>query len=121
MGIVHHSNYIRFMEEARMKCLDDIGYPMSRLETEGITSPVVSVNCEYKQPTTFGDDIEIEITVKKYTGVKLLLSYTMRNAATGNVVAVASSTHCFVDENGEPIVVKKVFPELDKILKQLIE
>lgn len=58
MGIVHHSNYIRFMEEARIKYLDEIGYPMSRLEADGITSPVVSINCEYKQPTTFADEIE---------------------------------------------------------------
>ena len=45
MGITHHSNYIRFMEEARMNFLSEIGYPMTRLEEEGITSPVVSVNC----------------------------------------------------------------------------
>lgn len=36
MGITHHSNYIRFMEEARMNYLDEIGYPMSG----GILSPV---------------------------------------------------------------------------------
>ena len=118
MGIVHHSNYIRFMEEARMQCLDEIGYPMTRLETEGITSPVVSVNCEYKHPTTYGDEIAIEIKVKKYTGVKLLLSYTMKNVNTGDIVAVASSAHCFINEEGVPIAVKKHFPELDEILKQ---
>ena len=36
MGITHHSNYIRFMEEARMNFLSEIGYPMTRLEKEGI-------------------------------------------------------------------------------------
>lgn len=119
MGIVHHSNYLRFMEEARMQCLDEIGYPMNQLETKGITSPVVSISCEYKHPTTYSDEIEIEIKVKKYTGVKLLLSYTMRNAETGDVVAVASSTHCFINNEGAPVVVRKHFPELDAILKQL--
>ena len=39
MGITHHSNYIRFMEEARMNYLSEIGYPMTRLEEEGIASP----------------------------------------------------------------------------------
>ena len=46
MGITHHSNYIRFMEEARLHFLQEIGYPMTRLEKEGVTSPVVSVNSE---------------------------------------------------------------------------
>ena len=76
MGITHHSNCIRFMEEVRMNFLSEIGYPMTRLEKEGITSPVVSVNCEYKHTTTYSDEIEIEVALEKYTGVKLFLSYT---------------------------------------------
>ena len=117
MGITHHSNYIRFMEEARMNFLSEIGYPMTRLEEEGITSPVVSVNCEYKHTTTYSDDIEIEVVMEKYTGVKLFLSYTMRNPNTNEIVAMASSTHCFIDENGRPIGVKKRAPEFDAILR----
>ena len=118
MGITHHSNYIRFMEEARMNFLSEIGYPMIRLEKEGITSPVVSVNCEYKRTTTYSDEIEIEVALEKYTGVKLFLSYTMRNSNTGETVAVASSAHCFIDENGRPIAVKKRVPEFDAVLKE---
>ena len=118
MGITHHSNYIRFMEEARMNFLSEIGYPMIRLEKEGITSPVVSVNCEYKHTTTYSDEIEIEVVLEKYTGVKLFLSYTMRNSNTGETVAVASSAHCFIDENGRPIAVKKRVPEFDAVLKE---
>lgn len=120
MGITHHSNYIRFMEEARMNFLAEIGYPMTKMEAEGITSPVVSVNCEYKHPTTYDDKIEIEVTPVKYTGVKLFLSYIMKNADTGSTVASASSAHCFIDKNGLPIAVKKYFPELDTILRQEI-
>ena len=99
MGITHHSNYIRFMEEARMNFLSEIGYPMIRLEKEGITSPVVSVNCEYKHTTTYSDEIEIEVALEKYTGVKLFLSYTkyslqgttQGNGLTGGVPPVRFS------------------------------
>ena len=118
MGITHHSNYIRFMEEARMNFLSEIGYPMTRLEAEGITSPVVSVNCEYKHPTTYSDEIEIEVTLTQYTGVKLSLSYVMKNINTGVIVAIASSSHCFIDKNGRPIAVKKHFQGFDEILRK---
>ena len=117
MGITHHSNYIRFMEEARMNFLAEVGYPMTRFEAEGITSPVVSVNCEYKHSTTYGDNIEIEVFLVNYTGVKLTLSYTMRNADTGDLVATATSQHCFIDKNGLPIAVKKHLPDFDSVLK----
>ncbi len=119
MGITHHSNYMRFMEEARMNFLSEIGYPATRLEKEGITSPVVSVNCEYKHTTTYSDEIEIEVVFEKYTGVKLFLSYTMRNSNTNEIVAIASSTHCFIDEAGRPIALKKYAPEFDAVLRQV--
>lgn len=117
MGITHHSNYIRFMEEARMNYLSEIGYPMTRLEEEGIASPVVSVACEYRCTSTYSDEIEIEVVLEKYTGVKLFLSYRMRNSKTNEIVATASSIHCFIDENGRPIAVKKRAPEFDAVLR----
>lgn len=119
MGITHHSNYIRFMEEARMNFLCEIGYPMTRLERDGITSPVVSVNCEYKSPTTYSDEIEIEVTIEKYSGVKLSLAYVMKHSATGKVVALANSSHCFIDRDGRPIALRKKAPEFDEMLRNL--
>lgn len=118
MGIVHHSNYVRWMEEARMELLREVGYGMKRLEAEGVTSPVVSVECHYKCPTTYDDEIEIQVTVEKYTGVQLSLSYVMTNRETGTVVLTARSSHCFINESGRPIAVKKHFPELDTILQE---
>ena len=102
-----------------MNYLSEIGYPMTRLEEEGIASPVVSVTCEYRHTSTYSDEIEIEVVLEKYTGVKLFLSYTMRNSKTNEIVATASSTHCFIDENGRPIAVRKRAPEFDAVLRGL--
>lgn len=117
MGITHHSNYIRFMEEARLNFLSEIGYPLTRLEAEGVVSPVVSVNCEYKDTTTYSDEIEIEVSMTGYTGVRLSLSYTMKNKRNDALVATATSVHCFIDEEGRPLALKKYFPELDELLR----
>ena len=120
MGITHHSNYIRFMEEARMNYLAENGFTMARLEAEGIASPVVSLNCEYKIPTTYDDEIEIEVKLTGYTGVKISLSYVMRNIRTGDIVAEAGSVHCFIDAAGRPVAVKKYSPELDGVMKNIL-
>ncbi len=121
MGITHHSNYIRFMEEARMNYLNEAGFTMARLEAEGIVSPVVSLSCDYKCPTTYDDEIEIEVRLTRYTGVRFDLSYVMRNAGTGDVVAEAASAHCFTDAAGRPVAVKKTCPELDGIMKSIMQ
>lgn len=48
MGITHHSNYVRWMEEARIHFLDQIGWDYAKLEEMGLVSPVVSVSCRYR-------------------------------------------------------------------------
>ena len=120
MGITHHSNYVRWMEEARIDYLDRIGLSLKALEAAGIASPVVSIECEYKAPTTFDDSVAICVEVKEFRGVKLVLGYTMTNADDGTTVMLGESAHCFVNRDGRPIALKKQFPELDAVLKSMV-
>ena len=55
MGIVHHSNYIRWFEEARVGLLEQLGFGYDRIEAEGFSSPVLEVTCQYKTMARFGD------------------------------------------------------------------
>ena len=109
MGITHHSNYIRFMEEARVDWMDQLGYGFDRMEAEGVVSPVVSVDCRYRHSTTFKDVVEVAVRVQEMSALKIVFGYTMESA--GRVVCTATSTHCFL-ENGRPVSLEKRFPEL---------
>ena len=120
MGVTHHSNYIRWMEEARIDFLSRIGWDYARLERDGIISPVTEVTCRYRKSTTFADEIFITVSVKEYRGLRLVLAYEMKNAE-GNTVAAAESEHCFVDTNGKPIRLSKKFPEFSKVLEELAD
>lgn len=104
-----------------MDFLNQMGCGMIRTEAAGITSPVVSVECHYEHPSVYGDEISIDVAVEAYTGVKLLLTYTMHNMTSGVVVATGRSCNCYVDQNGTPISVKKYFPDFDSALKSLIK
>ena len=118
MGITHHSNYIRWMEEARVDFLSQIGWDYARLEDMGIISPVINVNCDYKKTTTFADKVYIKVSVKEFKGVKLFLSYEMKNE-DGVVVCTATSSHAFLTKEGKPIRVQKEYPEFYKTLSEL--
>ena len=109
MGITHHSNYIRIMEEARVDLMDQLGYGFERMEADGVVSPVMNVNVCYKRPTTFQDEIEVSIEMVNLTTLKFSFAYTMR--VKGTVVCVGESTHCLT-ENGKPVVLKKRYPQL---------
>lgn len=117
MGITHHSNYIRFMEEARLDYLDQIGYGYKRMEDEGLISPTVSVTADYKKPTTFNDNIEIMVSITKVTPARSFWKYEMK--VSGEIVFEGTTSHCFVDKNGRPVSSKKVSPKLHELLCSL--
>ena len=60
MGIAHHSNYIRWMEESRSAFLREIGWGYERFEKEGIVSPVTALDCKYRRTTTYADEVFIK-------------------------------------------------------------
>ncbi len=117
MGITHHSNYIKWMEEARIYYFSTLGLSYAELEKNGVGSPVVNVNCKYILPTTFDDEIDISVKFTRYNGVILNVEYTMVNAKTGKTVCTATSESCFVDKQGKLVSIKNVMPEIDKELK----
>jgi len=116
MGITHHSNYIRFMEEARIHFLKEAGWPYDKLEEEGVISPVVGVTCDYKKTTTFPDELEIAVAVLEVSPVKFKLSYTM--TVDEKIVCTATSTHCLLSKEGRPISILKQYPAFYEMLIQ---
>ena len=121
MGITHHSNYIRWMEEARVDYMDQIGWNFARMEESGITSPVLAVNCAYKKPTTFEDRVHIEVSVAEYSGVRSTFAYRMwkcDEAGREHVVCTGTSQHCFVNGEGRPMRVDKELPAFDAALRE---
>ncbi len=117
MQCTHHSNYIRFMEEARICFMDQLGWSYDKMEKEGILSPVLSVACDYKKNTTFPDIINISIQVLELSAAKLTLGYTMR--VSDDIVCTASSKHCFLNETGRLISIKKQYPDFYRLLASL--
>lgn len=119
MGITHHSNYVRWMEEARIDFLRQIGWDYGKLESLGIISPVTAVNCKFRMSTTFSDEVSISVCVSEFEGVRLKLFYHMQ-IMSGDCVCEGSSEHCFVDKKGKIINLRKEYPELYHALKSLV-
>ena len=100
MGVTHHSNYIRFMEEARVEFFKSIGLNYLELEKIGIVSPVVGLNnIRFKRPTTAGDILDIEVSIKSMTNVIFTIQYVMKNKDT--IVLTGESDHCLLSKEGK--------------------
>lgn len=119
MGCCHHSNYIRFFEEARSRFFDDTAMPYAEVEKGGILSPVVAAEMEFKMPCRYSDTVLIEAELMSYSGVRFSFSYKIFNKETGDICCVGTTKHCFIDKDGKVISLKKKDPNLHEIMTAL--
>ena len=110
MQIVHHSNYLRFFEEARVDFLERLGVDYAAIERAGYVVPVLSVSAEYKGMTTFGDTLAICVKFEEFSGIRFSFSYQIYNTATGALCTTGKTTHCYL-KDGKPVNLKRALPE----------
>lgn len=120
MGVVHHSNYIRFLEESRLRWMEELNIPMERLEELGYTIPTLEVNCKYKYHVTSGDTIIIKPKVIEYNGIRMTVSYNVTDEKNGKTVIEALTKHCFTNKEIKPINMKKSNEEISNIFERLL-
>lgn len=75
MGIIHHSNYIRWLEESRVALLDYLGFSYKKIEELELIIPVLEVTCQYKEMVRYGETVRILPKIAKYTGTRLDFTY----------------------------------------------
>lgn len=120
MGIIHHANYIYWMEEARVDFMEQMGFGYDRAVSTGIDFALLSISCEYKSMVHFGDTINIQVSISALTASKMTVQYKMTDSVTGKLRTVGESTHCYFDANKKrPVSLKKVLPELYDLFASL--
>ena len=119
MKVVHHSNYIRWFEECRVDLMQNYGLSYAHMEKEGIICPVLSVSCQYIAMTRFGETVEVIPKVESFNGIRLKISYTVREKETKEIRCTGESSHCFLDESGRPVNLKKKSPEFYGMYERL--
>lgn len=107
MNFVHHSNYIRWFEEARVAYLSAAGLPYSDLEAAGYYSPVLEVSCQYRHPCTFGDTVAVTCALTAFERVRFTFCYRVTRVSDGLLLAEGSTRHCFMKPNGRPLSLER--------------
>lgn len=122
MQIVHHSNYIKWFEEARTYLMDEMDFGYDKMEAAGILVPVLSVYSDYKSMTRFGETVMIEAKIKEFTGVKLIVSYEVTDKETGELRCTGETKHAFLDkETYRPLSLKRKHKEIFELFQNMFE
>lgn len=121
MKIVHHSNYVRWFEEARIDFLKQIGMSYDEMENRGLLLPVLGVSCEYHLSFKYGDTFEVVPTVEKFNGLRIEISYKVYHGKTKKLHTTGTSSHCFTDRNLTPVRMKREYPDIYEKLVQYVQ
>lgn len=96
MGIVHHSNYIRYMECGRHDMLVQLGLPIWEIEKEGVMIPIVSVESRYRLPARLGDTLKVVTLIDSVPTAKLYIRNEIYNQ-NGELLNTGKVTLGFID------------------------
>ena len=121
MGIVHHSNYIRYFETARTELFRSMGYSYDEMEKSGIYMPVLSVDAEFRTPAVYDEMLSVFCWVEKLKGASIELRYEVRGTESGQLHVTGSSSHGFTTPDLKPMRLKKDAPEIYEALKSAMD
>jgi len=120
MGIINHSNYIRWFEEARLDYMEQVDYGYQKAVECGIDFLTLEVQCEYKSMVRFGDTINIHLTLSDLKHVTMTVNYQVLDAGSGELRALGKTRHCFYHgEQKRPVSLKKNMPDLYELFNSL--
>ncbi len=107
MGIVHHSNYVRYLELARVQFMAEHDRPYLEYVAQGYHMPVTRVTCSYKKACRFADAIDITCWLAWARHASLGFGY--RLTVAGQLVCTGESDHAIIDQEGRP---KRLPPDM---------
>ena len=120
MGVVHHSNFTRWLEEARDAFFKDADLAYAVTESLGVMSPITDIDIKFKYPARYGDKFTVRLRMTKYTGVRFRVEYVVVNQ-DGEILLEGESGHCFIGKDFKPISMSRAIPHRHELLKELLK
>ena len=113
MGAIHQTNYIKWLEDARMDIMEQMGLGYKQMEDLQVMCPLLSVSINFVGTFRFDETVLIETKITQYDGSKMMLEYQLFDKESEELKATAKSTHCFMNMSGIPISLSRIYPELE--------
>ena len=95
MGVVHHSNFFRWFEVARVAYLKEAGVYLTDLMNDNYLFPISDVRCSYKEPARYDDILNIYTKLVELTKAKMVFSYSVRRACDDALLAEGFTCNVF--------------------------
>ena len=119
MGIVHHSVYPIWYELARTDLSKLAGFPYSKMEQEGLMTPLIELNCKYYNPAYYDDELVVTATVSKLTPARVVFYYEVFRKDQDKPINTGYTVHAIVNKEMKPVNTKKLFPKIYEAMEKM--
>jgi acyl-CoA thioester hydrolase len=109
MRIVWHGNYLKYFEDGRESF--GLRYSLGYLDVyrHNVMIPIVKVNCDYKKPLVYGDELIVETKYIPVESAKIVFEYSVFRKKDGEIMATGNSTQVFLTPEGELLLNSPAF------------
>ncbi len=126
MGVVYHSNYLLYFEDARTDFLEKIDFPYAKVEQAGYMCPIRNVEIDYRAPLRYGEDAFVETSIAKNAPTKTVYAHRVfregMDPEHDKPLVTALITCCMVERDTfKPVSIKRVMPELYALYNDILE
>lgn len=103
MGIVYHTNYIKWFEVGRTEFFREIGVVYADIEASGYYLPLSEAHCHYITPARYDEILVVETEIVYIRRASIKFSYTIMDENREREIAEGYTLHAFTNRNGKII------------------
>lgn len=118
MGIVYHTNYIKWFEIGRTELLREMGIVYAQLELMGYNLPLTEVSCYYLAPAKYDDIVLLETKINYFRRASIKFEYIIWNEKKDKILVEGYSTHAFTNNEGK---ITRAPKKMAEIIKEFLE
>jgi len=118
MGIVHHSNYAVWFEAGRTEFFTKLGLSIGQIEESGVLLPLYEMNCRFKSPARYEDEIIVKTKLDSIAKVRVIFSYQVINTSNQKILATGKTMHAWTNKHLKPVNAEALIPDVYSLLCQ---
>lgn len=110
-GHVNHSNYVHYLEVARVEALEAVALSLGEMRRQGYIIVAADLSVTYHSPAGPRDTLEIVTSIRELRGARSVWVQEIREVTSQRLVVTAEVTGAFMTESGRPVRAPAAFIE----------
>lgn len=115
MGIVYHTNYIRWFEVGRNELFRDMGVAYAEVEAAGFNLPLTQVYCHYFLPAHYDDLVFVETEIAYLKRASMKFRYRIWDEKREKLLTEGYTVHACTDRSGRIIRIPALISDKSRL------